>query len=87
MNSGAARELTSNRMHPRRMKLDKPAPGARSISLAEFIQCLKTSSQIEEELTTAVCILSYLNLLSDSGRCLQLARACVKVCVPARSCQ
>jgi len=37
----------------KRMKLDKPAPGARSISLAEFIQCLKASSQIEEELTTA----------------------------------
>lgn len=44
------------------MKLDKPAPGARSISLAEFIQCLKTSSQIEEELTSAVSILSYLNV-------------------------
>lgn len=36
------------------MKLDKPKPGARSISLAEFIGCLKTSSQIEEELTTSV---------------------------------
>ena len=40
------------KFYSKRLKLEKNL-GARSISLAEFIACLKTSSQIEEELTTA----------------------------------
>lgn len=36
----------------KRMRLEKPT-GARSISLAEFISCLKSSDQIDEELTPA----------------------------------
>jgi len=36
----------------KRMRLEKPT-GARSISLSEFISCLKSSDQIDEELTPA----------------------------------
>uniref|UniRef100_A0A7S0Z2A6 Uncharacterized protein n=1 Tax=Hemiselmis tepida TaxID=464990 RepID=A0A7S0Z2A6_9CRYP len=51
----------------RRMKLEKPS-GARSISLKEFIECLKASEQADDELTPAAVKEIWLATLSFDVR-------------------